>query len=148
MLGTLSVTRSRLIIAWLAMGVCTAAAAQDTAYYKWTDAAGTVHFSASPPAVGKAAVVQINEENRSRPAEAASLPSVAPTPDLAQAQAAYREQSCTAARHDLRFLQGTKMVVSGSSPDAAAKLDAAQREQAKLRAQQRMVQFCQPGKTP
>lgn len=147
MLGALSVARARLWLVLIALGFSGSIAAQGTVYYKWTDAAGTVHVSATPPPSGKATVVRIDDAAQG-PAKPATLPAPPTAPGLDQALVAYRQQSCAAARHDLKLLHGSGMVVTSGSPDAATKLSAAERAQATTRAQQRMAQFCQTGKRP
>ena len=120
-----------------------AAAPQEASYFKWTDANGTVHVSATPPAGRQVTVLRLKEPAGSPDAASTEpLPSIAPTDELKQAQAAYREQSCAAARNDVRLLDQGAMVVSGKAPDAATKLGTEQRAQARLRAQQRIAQFC------
>jgi Domain of unknown function (DUF4124) len=148
MLGALSMIRGRVLIAGAAVFLCMAAAAQDGTYYKWTDASGTVHFSATPPPGHKAETLKIEGASGSQAATAGPPPSPQPTAELEQAQAAYRKSSCAAARNDLKLLEQGRMVVRGDSPDAATKLDAEQRTRAKQRAQQRISQFCEAGAKP
>lgn len=124
-----------------------AVAAQQATYYKWTDAAGTVHVSATPPAGRDAKAVKINGES-SDPVGATPPTVSPPTPELERARAAYRRKSCEAARNDLKVLTQGRMVVSGDNPDAATKLNAEQRAQAKLRAEQRVAQNCDTGSQP
>lgn len=121
-----------------------AASAQDGTYYKWTDASGTVHFSATPPPGKKAQALQLEGQGAapSSPVQPPAAPS-RPTAALEKAQNAYRKRSCEAARSDLKLLDQDRMVVRGDSPDAATKLDAEQRAQARIRAKQRVSQFCQ-----
>lgn len=147
MLGTLSMVRVRLLIGCVAASLCVAAVAQDGTYYKWTDASGTVHFSASPPPGHKAKALVLEGQEGSQAAPAPPPPAE-PSAELEKAQAAYRQHSCEAARNDLKLLEQNRMVVSGGSPDAATKLDAEQRGQAKLRARQRISQFCGAGGKP
>ena len=147
MLGTLSMVRVRLLIGCVAASLCVAAVAQDGTYYKWTDASGTVHFSASPPPGHKAKALVLEGQEGSQAAPAPPTPAE-PSAELEKAQAAYRQHSCEAARNDLKLLEQNRMVVSGGSPDAATKLDAEQRGQAKLRARQRISQFCGAGSKP
>lgn len=128
--------------------MCLAAAAQDGTYYKWTDASGTVHFSASPPPGNKAEALKLAGQGSEQAAPAPPASTAEPTPQLEEAQAAYRKQACDAARDDLAVLEKNRMVVSGNSPDAATKLDAEQRNQAKLRTRQRITQFCETGTQP
>lgn len=118
------------------------ASAQDGTYYKWTDAAGTVHFSATPPPGHMAQTVQVGAAADRQAKVDQPLPPSQPTAELEKAQAAYRQSSCAAARNDLKLLGQGRMVVQGDSPDAATKLDAEQRAQAKLRAKQRVSEFC------
>ncbi|MEI7036925.1 DUF4124 domain-containing protein [Fulvimonas yonginensis] len=124
-----------------------AASAQDT-YYKWTDASGTVHFSATPPAGQRAEAVKVGGTGAARVAPGQPPAAAGSAQQFEQATAAYRRQSCEAARNDLKVLSQGRMVVSGDSPDVATKLDAEQREQARLRAQQRVSQFCDNGGKP
>ena len=140
--------RGRLVIGCLVTCLSLAAVAQDGAYYKWTDAAGTVHFSATPPPGRKAETVVVKEAAGGQPAPAQPLPPSQPTADLERVQAAYRQRSCVAARNDLKVLEQHRMVVSGDRPDAATKINAEQREQAKVRARQRISQFCEAGTKP
>jgi len=137
-------------IGCMAAFLCMAAAAQDGTYYKWTDASGTVHFSATPPPGQKAQARVLEGQSGSQvaPAEPAPSASTEPSAELEKAQEAYRRQSCEAARSDLKLLEQKRMVVSGDNPDAATKLDADQRTQAKLRARQRVSQFCGAGAKP
>ncbi|MCX7514766.1 DUF4124 domain-containing protein [Frateuria sp. STR12] len=148
MLGALSMVRGKLVIACMAACLCMTASAQDGSYYKWTDANGTVHFSATPPPGHKAEALRMDGQAAAQAAPAPPLPPAQPTDALEKAQDAYRERSCEAARSDLQLLQQDRMVVSGDSPDAATKLDAEQRNQAKLRAKQRVSQFCKAGDKP
>jgi hypothetical protein len=121
--------------------------AQDATYYKWTDAAGTVHVSATPPPGRNAKTIRLGGAASGQ--EGVAPPAVsAPTPELEQARTAYRRRSCEAARNDLRVLAQGRMVVSGDSPDAATKLSVEQRAQARLRAEQRVSQFCETGGKP
>lgn len=134
---------SGLVLACL---VC-AVSAQDATYYKWTDAAGTVHFSATPPPGRNVQAIKIDGAGSGQ--ESASPPAAAPpTQELEQVRAAYRRSSCEAARKDLKVLAQGRMVVSGDSPDAATKLSAEQRAQARLRAEQRVAQYCETGSKP
>ena len=139
--------RRRLSIGCIAACLCMAAMAQDGTYYKWTDASGTVHFSATPPPGQKVKARTLDTQD-SQPAPAPQLPPTQPTAELEKAQAAYRQHSCEAARNDLELLEQQRMVVSGDRPDAATKLDAEQRAQAKVRAKQRISQFCKAGDKP
>jgi hypothetical protein len=150
MLGTLSMVRGRFLIGCIAASLCVAAMAQDATYYKWTDANGTVHFSATPPPDKKAKALVLEGQEGSQTAPTPAPPTVPaePSDELEKAQAAYRQHSCEAARNDLKLLEQNRMVVSGGSPDAATKLDAEQRNQAKLRARQRISQFCGAGSKP
>lgn len=150
MLGTLSMVRVRLLIGCVGAFLCVAAAAQDGTYYKWTDASGTVHFSASPPPDHKAKALVLEGQEGSQAASAPPPPAAPaePSAELEKAQAAYRQHSCEAARNDLKLLGQNRMVVSGGSPDAATKLDAEQRGQAQQRARQRISQFCGVGSKP
>lgn len=141
--------RGRLLTGCVAACLCMAAAAQDGTYYKWTDAGGTVHFSATPPPGQKAKAFALDEKSGGKAAPAEPPPaSDAPSAELEKAQEAYRQRSCEGARNDLKLLEGNGMVVRGDSPDAATKLDAEQRAQARLRARQRISQFCKAGSTP
>ncbi|MBP1472874.1 DUF4124 domain-containing protein [Frateuria sp. MAH-13] len=148
MLGPLIMARGRLLAGCIAACMCLAAAAQDGTYYKWTDASGTVHFSASPPPGKKAETLKLAGQGGEQAAPAPAASTAEPTPQLEEAQAAYRKQACDAARDDLAVLEKNRMVVSGNSPDAATKLDAEQRSQAKLRTRQRINQFCETGSQP
>ncbi|NUO73962.1 MAG: DUF4124 domain-containing protein [Frateuria sp.] len=148
MLGALSMIRSRVFVGFVAACLAMAAMAQDGIYYKWTDASGTVHFSATPPPGHKAETIKVKEASGSQAVPAQPLPPTQPTAELEQAQAAYRQRSCAAARSDLKVLEQGRLVVSGSNPDAATKLDAEQRAQAKVRATQRISQFCEAGAKP
>ncbi|UGB39088.1 DUF4124 domain-containing protein [Frateuria soli] len=148
MLGSLSMVHVRLLAGCIATCLCLAATAQDGTYYKWTDASGTVHFSATPPSGQKAQTLKLEGAAGEQAAPAPPAPAVEPTPQLEEAQGAYRKRACEAARNDLAVLEKNRMVVSGSSPDAATKLDAEQRNQAKLRAKQRITQFCETGNKP
>lgn len=140
--------RGRIILG-LALACCGSVLCAQTTYYKWTDASGTVHFSDTPPASHQAQSVKVSDGSS---AQGKLVPppqnSAQDKEALAKAQAAYREQSCTAARNDLRVLSQGRMVVSGDNPDAATKLSVEQREQSKLRAQQRVTQFCGQGSKP
>ena len=140
--------RGRALVGFIAACMCLAATAQDGTYYKWTDAGGTVHFSASPPPGRKAETLKLEGQGGEQAAPAPPAPVVEPTPQLEEAQAAYRKQACEAARNDLAVLEKNRMVVSGDSPDAATKLDAEQRNQAKLRTRHRITQFCETGAKP
>ena len=140
--------RRKWLTGCVAACLCMAATAQDGTYYKWTDASGTVHFSATPPPGQKAKALSLDTTQGGQSAPAQPLPPTQSTADLDKAQAAYRQRSCEAARSDLKVLEQHRMVVSGNSPDAATKLDAEQREQAKLRAKQRISQFCGAGSKP
>lgn len=126
---------------------CGSAAAQET-YYKWTDAAGTVHVSSTPPPGHAAKAVKIEGPSEAQAAAAQPPKAAPPSAGLDAAKAAYRRQSCEAARHDLQVLSQDRMVVSGDDPSAATKLGAEQRAQARLRAQQRISQFCGNGGKP
>lgn len=148
MLGPLNMRRGKLLAGCIAACMCLAATAQDGTYYKWTDASGTVHFSASPPPGHKAETLTLEGQGSEQAAPAPPASVAEPTPQLEEAQAAYRKQACDAARNDLAVLEKNRMVVSGDSPDAATKLDAEQRNQAKLRARQRITQFCETGTKP
>jgi hypothetical protein len=148
MLGALSMARGRLLAGCIAACLCLAATAQDGTYYKWTDASGTVHFSATPPPGRKAETLTLQGQDGEQAAPAPPPPAMEPTAQLDQAQAAYRKRACEAARSDLQLLEKNRMVVSGDSPDAATKLDAEQRDQARLRAKQRITQFCEKGTQP
>ena len=143
-------TRGRLLVACIGVCVSLAALAQDGTYYKWTDASGTVHFSATPPPGQKAEPRQLAGQGAEQAAPAVQPPptTAEPTAELEKAQAAYRKQACEAARNDLGLLGKNRMVVSGDTPDAARKLDADQRKQAELRAKQRISQFCETGSKP
>ncbi|MGN2252265.1 DUF4124 domain-containing protein [Frateuria sp. GZRe12] len=148
MLGTLSMARGRLLAGCIAASLCLAATAQEGSYYKWTDASGTVHFSATPPPGQKAEALKLQGQEGEQAAPAPPAPATEPTAQLEEAQAAYRKNACDAARNDLGLLEKNHMIVSGDSPDAATKLDAEQRNQAKLRAKQRITQFCGTGTKP
>lgn len=148
MLGSLSMAHGRLLAGFIAACLCLTATAQDGTYYKWTDASGTVHFSATPPPGHKAQPLKLEGAGGEQVAPAPPESVADPTPQLEEAQAAYRKHACDAARNDLSVLEKNRMVVSGSSPDAATKLDAEQRNQAKLRARQRITQFCETGNKP
>ena len=126
MLGALSMIRSRVFVGFVAACLAMAAMAQDGIYYKWTDASGTVHFSATPPPGHKAETIKVKEASGSQAVPAQPLPPTQPTAELEQG----------------------RLVVSGSNPDAATKLDAEQRAQAKVRATQRISQFCEAGAKP
>jgi hypothetical protein len=147
LLGALKMLRRKWLIGCIATCLCVAATAQDGTYYKWTDAHGTVHFSATPPPGQKAKALSLDVQD-GQPAPVQPLPPAQPTAELEKAQAAYRKHSCEAARSDLKLLEQQRMVVSGDSPDAATKLDAEQRTQAMLRAKQRISQFCGAGNKP
>ncbi|MGN2243640.1 DUF4124 domain-containing protein [Frateuria sp. GZRR33] len=148
MLGALSMARGRLLAGCIAACLCLAATAQDGTYYKWTDASGTVHFSATPPPGHKAETLKLQGQDAEQAAPAPPAPATEPTAELEEAQAAYRKSACEAARNDLGLLEKNRMVVSGDSPDAATKLNAEQRNQAELRARQRITQFCETGTKP
>lgn len=116
-----------------------AATAPQQKYYKWTDAQGTVHFSAQPPQGRKAKVVDVKGDARSEPPP---QPAAQPTDELEQAEAEYRRQSCEAARNDLKLLGSGQMVVQGDSAATATKLNAEQRTRATTAAKARVDQFC------
>lgn len=119
---------------------------QAVSYFKWTDAHGTVHVSATPPPGRKATVLKVKGEgDMDRSATpGAPLPEQKsmPSQEVRQAQADYRRQSCRSARSDVARLERDAEVANTRQLDAAAKLDVDQRSQARLRAQQRMIQFC------
>ena len=136
------------IVFGLVLACCASALCAQATYYKWTDANGTVHFSDTPPPGRKTQAVKVNDATAADKVVAPPQPSAQDKDALAKAQAAYRQQSCDAAREDLRVLSQGRMVVSGDNPDAATKLSTAQREQSRLRAQQRIAQYCGKGSKP
>jgi hypothetical protein len=149
MLGALKMVLGRLLAGCITACLCMAAAAQDGTYYKWTDASGTVHFSATPPPGNKAQALKLEGQGEAQATPAPQPPpSSEPTAELQKAQEAYRMRSCEAARNDLKVLEQDRMVVQGDNPNAATKLDAEQRAQAKLRARQRVSQYCGAGAKP
>ena len=134
-----------LAVSALAVATPLVAAGQAASYYTWRDASGTVHVTATPPPGRKVQVLKVDEPGHSPVASTPApktLPSTEASDDLKQAQAAYRRQSCAAAHSDLALLGRQRMVVTGDAVSAATKLDEAQREQAKVRARQRVAQFC------
>jgi hypothetical protein len=148
MLGALSMRHGVWVagLAWMCLAL--AVSAQEGTYYKWTDAAGTVHFSATPPPGRQAKALKFAEHGSDSHVASPAPPTAGQGKELDEAKAAYRRRSCDAARSDLKVLAQNRMVVSGDRPDAATKLDVEQRAQAKLRAQQRVKQFCEEAGTP
>jgi hypothetical protein len=149
--------------AWLLVmvsgGVFGMGAGQEASYFKWTDAHGTVHVSATPPPGRKATELKVNESReQGRPdplatsdtpssgqvpeSDSAPVPDTGPSEEVMQAQADYRRRSCQSAREDAARLDRSAEVAGTHPQDAVARLDAEQRAQARLRAQQRMIQFC------
>ena len=119
---------------------------QAVSYFKWTDARGTVHVSVMPPPGRKATVLKVKEagDMARSAAPGAQLPEQKSvlSQEVKQAQADYRRQSCQFARNDIARLERDAEVANTRQSGAVAKLDADQRSQARLRAQQRMIQFC------
>lgn len=155
--------RSAAAAAWLLVTLSGAVfgmgAGQEASYYKWTDAHGTVHVSATPPPGRKATELKVSEareqgrpDPRATPDTPASgdvpesdsgpEPDTGPSEEVRQAQADYRRRSCQSAREDAARLDRDAEAVGNRPLDAVARLDAEQRGQARLRAQQRMIQFC------
>lgn len=148
MLGALSMRHGGWVAGLVSMCLALAVSAQDGTYYKWTDAAGTVHFSATPPPGRQAEALKFAGQGRDSNVAPPAPPTAGQGQALDEARAAYRRRSCEAAQSDLKVLAQGRMVVSGDRPDAATKLDAEQRAQARLRAQQRVKQFCEGTSKP
>lgn len=129
-------------LAWvLGCTVCTTSFAQSMAYYKWKDASGAMHYSATPPPHAKAEVLHVRASSTVSdiPAPASSAPVANP---LGQAEATYRRQSCAAAKNDVEILGKGTLVVAGSDPSTATRMDSTQRDAALLKAKARISQFC------
>lgn len=145
MLGSLIMQARRASLMVLLVGVCWAsacAADQDGRYYKWIDAQGSVHYSATPPLERKAAVLHVKEQ---APVQGRPLPKALPvqsTDELAKAETAYRQQACAAAKSDIATLEQGRMIVNGSDPDTATRMTPSQREAALAKAKSQVAQFC------
>lgn len=148
--------RPRISIVMLsALAVLTVGAAHAGDYYKWTDAAGTVHYSQTPPPDQASKSVYINDGTPTAP-----LPGMNAAPQTpeqkakAQSQQAALQQAnaqtisanCKAAQQNITNLHSKRMVVMGSDPANAHALDSQQREQALADAQKQVATYCSPAK--
>ncbi len=118
-------------------------------YYKWRDAHGTVHITSEPPP-GRAAIelkvpaVPASDMAGAPTREPASAQSArpGPGPETIREQQAYRHRSCTAARNEIMRLDREAAGNAPTTSDASASLAVKQRNEARLRARQRMLQYC------
>lgn len=120
-------------------------------FYKWKDASGTTHYSATPPPKVKASTVRISSDAGS-PAQATSAPAVASSTGddeaLRLANEDYRKRACAAARGDVATARSGVMLVDGKDPSHSHSLTEEERTKAAAAAQARVNQFCPAGKSP
>lgn len=128
--------------------VCAATPAQSV--YKWTDAQGSVHYTDQPPPPGRtASTIKIKADAAAAtPAPPAATAAKAGEPasgGLAQAEAAARKRNCERAKANLATLSSGALLVDGSDPATAKRLDAGQRESETRTAQADVSNYCDGG---
>jgi len=143
------------IVVLSALAVLAVSAAHAGDYYKWTDPAGTVHYSQTPPPDRASKSVYVDDGTATAP-----LPGMNPAPQTPQQKAKAQSQqvalhqantqavsaNCKAAQQNIANLQGRRMVVKGGDPNNARALDPQQREQALADAQKQVATYCSPAK--
>lgn len=149
MLGQLNVApaflrllRSRRL--WLLL-LLTPAVVAAQQVYKWTDAAGTVHYSEHRP-VGAATVMKLSgDEHPATPEQAVEEASRALADgqaELAQVDRRQRQRMCAKARGNLKLLDSDAMVLGHGDMKTATRLSDEQRSAARSEAKQQMGMYC------
>lgn len=144
-------SRNRLRICSVLLGMFAVTALCGQTYYKWTDAQGITHYSEQRPA-GKAAAITVRPGMPEEPAVATTTqPAPSPTQALDAAAVQFKKQACQTARENLKLLAGGGMVVSTgtvshpSGVETATKLSAEQRDAAKVNARKNVDTYCSRG---
>ena len=149
MLGQLNVSLAFLRLLgskrlWLVVLLAPSVVAAQQAY-KWTDAAGTVHYSEHRP-VGAATVMKLpGDEHRTTPEQAVEDASRALTggqAELAQVDRRQRQRMCATARGNLKLLDSNAMVLGNGDMKTATRLSDEQRNAARSEAKQQMGMYC------
>jgi hypothetical protein len=141
---------SSSVVAGVLLVLSTPVLAQND-FYKWKDANGTTHYSATPPSKGEMSTVRISAASGSsaqafpEPAVAASSGSDAA---LRLANEDYRKRACVAARSDVATVKSGVMLVDGKDPGDSHSLNDQERAKASAAARSRVDQFCSAGKHP
>lgn len=125
-----------------------AAGAQSTSVYKWTDASGTVHYTDQPPQDRVATRVKL------RGGTGAPTPAGSPasggvrTSDptkLDAADAAANRRNCETARANLGTLSSGAMLVDSTDPTASRRLRPDEVEEARRSAESEVKTYCGAG---
>lgn len=112
--------------------------------YKWTDAAGTVHYSEQPPA-GNAKVLQLADRDSRAPEDAVQETAKAradASAELDRAESAQRQRLCDKARSNFKRLDGPGLVLSGGDIDTATQMSEEQRHAARDEAKRQIAEYC------
>jgi hypothetical protein len=112
--------------------------------YKWKDASGTMHYSeqAPPPDVKKTRVTLSGlGVGESTPASAGTS-AQANEATLKTANQQQMDHLCTVARTNLKLLDSSAMITSGSDISTATQLRGDQREKARVDAKSQVAQYC------
>lgn len=132
----------------LAVVAC-AVSAQSTTVYKWTDGAGTVHYTDQPPPNERSSQLQLHAKSGmpsdSGPAATGPAKQTSADTKLAVAEAATRVRNCENARANTATLAGNAMLVDGSDPATARKMDQDELEAARKNAQRDVASWCDGG---
>jgi hypothetical protein len=125
-------------------------AAPAQSVYKWTDAQGSVHYTDQPPPAGRtASTIKIKADAAAAtpaPTTATAVKAGEPASGaLAQAEAAARKRNCERAKANLATLSSGALLVDGSDPANAKRLDAGQRESETRTAQTDVSNYCDGG---
>lgn len=108
--------------------------------YKWQDATGRTHYSASPPPGAPYEELSIPRAPTPAPTPPAEPPRAAP--DKAAAPAT-REEACKRARENVTLLESDQPVTAlDASGGQATELDAAARQQALKQARKDVAYYC------
>ena len=110
--------------------------------YKWKDAAGTVHYSETPPPAGTK-YSRVTVTGSAEPAVAASSPPPAAAPAMAQADTpANRDKLCGNLQHNLEQLQGDAALNMDDGNGHVTAMDATRRQQELASEQAQYQQYC------
>lgn len=108
--------------------------------YKWQDATGRIHYSASPPPGAPYEELSIPRAPTPVPPPPVEPPRAAP--DKAAAPAT-REEACKRARENVALLESDQPVTAlDASSGQASELDAAARQQALKQARRDVAYYC------
>ncbi|WP_165488606.1 MULTISPECIES: DUF4124 domain-containing protein [Dyella] len=131
--------------AWLiAMGMVTAVmttAVSAQEVYKWTDAAGTVHYGQQPPPTGASKMTLRGGVTTTQPAQVPTQGDE-PKKSMEEVNSAKLKELCQTARRNLELVDSQSMIVGQGDIGNATQVSGEARTKARADAQANIGEYC------